>query len=360
MEIIDFFVNLLSDPRGAIAGWIITLGPVMVYTPLWLIVFVETGLVFFPFLPGDSLLFAAGVFSADGGGLNVVATLVVFYTAAILGNTSNYWIARFFGKRIIDSGKVKALTPERMEKLDHFFEKYGGLTIVITRFMPFFRTFAPFIAGTGHMNFAKFTLFNCVGGIAWVSLFVLVGYFFGGIPFVQEHFEVIVRQMMNKVQIEDPGDTRFLEEQIVDKWDFMAVNDELYDKVVVTDAGDSTLLQPGQIVSLRKLRDENSSLKRRDQRPVQVRDIVPATSTQVLQGITRAALQTSSFISAASFQETTKVLNEAAIQAKVDPLENLKENVICGHLIPGGTGLRDYDDLVVGSKADFESLQQAQ
>ena len=192
MEIIDFFVNLLSDPRGAIAGWIITLGPVMVYTPLWLIVFVETGLVFFPFLPGDSLLFAAGVFSADGGGLNVVATLLVFYTAAILGNTSNYWIARFFGKRIIDSGKVKALTPERMAKLDHFFEKYGGLTIVITRFMPFFRTFAPFIAGTGHMNFGKFTLFNCIGGIAWVSLFVLVGYFFGGVPFVQEHFEVIV------------------------------------------------------------------------------------------------------------------------------------------------------------------------
>ena len=160
MEIIDFFVNLLSDPRGAIAGWIITLGPVMVYTPLWLIVFVETGLVFFPFLPGDSLLFAAGVFSADGGGLNVVATLVVFYTAAILGNTSNYWIARLFGSRIIDSGKVKALTPERMAKLDHFF--------------------------------AKFTLFNCIGGIAWVSLFVLVGYFFGGVPFVQEHFEVIV------------------------------------------------------------------------------------------------------------------------------------------------------------------------
>ena len=132
----------------------------------------------------------------------------------------------------------------------------------------------------------------------------------------------------------------------------MDVNDELYDKVVVTDAGDSTSLQPGQIVSLRKLRDENSSLKRRDQKPVQVRDIVPATSTQVLQGITRAALQTSSFISAASFQETTKVLNEAAIQAK--------ENVICGHLIPGGTGLRDYDNLVVGSKAELESLQQAQ
>ena len=116
----------------------------------------------------------------------------MFYAAAILGNTSNYWIARFFGKRIIDSGKVKALTPERMAKLDSFFDKYGGLTIVITRFMPFFRTFAPFIAGTGHMNFAKFTLFNAIGGISWVSLFVLVGYFFGGVPFVQEHFEVIV------------------------------------------------------------------------------------------------------------------------------------------------------------------------
>lgn len=192
MEFIDFILGLLQDPRGAIAGWIITLGPIWVYTPLFLIVFIETGLIFFPFLPGDSLLFAAGVFSADGGGLSLAATLIVFYAAAILGNTSNYWIARLFGSRIIDSGKVKALTPERMAKLDHFFEKYGGLTIVITRFMPFFRTFAPFIAGTGHMNFAKFTFFNCLGGLSWVSLFVLVGYFFGGVPFVQEHFEVIV------------------------------------------------------------------------------------------------------------------------------------------------------------------------
>ena len=192
MEFINFILGLLHDPRAAIAGWIAALGPVLVYTPLFLVVFVETGLVFFPFLPGDSLLFAAGVFSADGGGLNVFATLAVFYAAAILGNTSNYWIARFFGKRIIDSGKVKALTPERMAKLDGFFERFGGLTIVITRFMPFFRTFAPFIAGTGHMNFGKFTLFNAIGGISWVSLFVLVGYFFGGIPFIQDHFEVII------------------------------------------------------------------------------------------------------------------------------------------------------------------------
>ena len=192
MGIIEFFINLLKDPRGFIASWIVALGPIWVYSQLFLIVFVETGLVFFPFLPGDSLLFAAGVFSAEGGGLHLGTTLIVFYVAAILGNTSNYWIARFFGKRIIDSGKVKALTPERMAKLDDFFERFGGLTIVTTRFMPFFRTFAPFIAGTGHMNFGKFTLYNSIGGISWVSLFVLVGYFFGGVPFVQQHFEVIV------------------------------------------------------------------------------------------------------------------------------------------------------------------------
>ncbi|MFR9504369.1 MAG: DNA-directed RNA polymerase subunit beta' [Rikenellaceae bacterium] len=174
-----------------------------------------------------------------------------------------------------------------------------------------------------------------------------------GVKINDKHFEVIVRQMMNKVKIKDPGDSRFFEDQVVDKWEFMDVNDELYDKAVVVDAGDSQNVQQGQIITLRQLRDENSSLKRRDMRLVETRDIVPATSNQVLQGITRAALQTSSFISAASFQETTKVLNEAAIQRKVDPLSNLKENVICGHLIPGGTGLRDYDSLAVGLKADL-------
>ena len=177
-----------------------------------------------------------------------------------------------------------------------------------------------------------------------------------GVKINDKHFEVIVRQMMNKVQIEDPGDTRFLEEQIVDKWDFMAVNDELYDKVVVTDAGDSETMKPGMMITLRKLRDENSMLKRKDLKPVEVRDVIPATSNQVLQGITRAALQTSSFMSAASFQEMTKVLNEAAILGKVDPLEKLKENVICGHLIPAGTGLRDYDNIVVGSQAEYDNL----
>ncbi len=180
-----------------------------------------------------------------------------------------------------------------------------------------------------------------------------------GVKINDKHFEVIVRQMMNKVQIEDPGDSRFFENQIVDKWEFMDVNDELYDKVVVTDAGDSQNVHPGQIISVRKLRDENSALKRRDMKTVETRPIVPATSNQVLQGITRAALQTTSFISAASFQETTKVLNEAAIQAKTDNLVNLKENVICGGRIPGGTGLREYDNLMVGLKADVEGLLTA-
>ncbi|MCX4359101.1 MAG: DNA-directed RNA polymerase subunit beta' [Rikenellaceae bacterium] len=173
-----------------------------------------------------------------------------------------------------------------------------------------------------------------------------------GVKINDKHFEIIVRQMMNKVKIEDPGDTRFLQEQIVDKWDFMAVNDEIFDKKVVVDAGDSTELRPGQIINVRRLRDENSVLKRKDLRQVEVRDAIPATSNQVLQGITRAALQTSSFMSAASFQETTKVLNEAAIYGKVDPLEKLKENVICGHLIPAGTGAHEFQHLRVSNVSE--------
>ncbi|MBQ2248233.1 MAG: DNA-directed RNA polymerase subunit beta' [Tidjanibacter sp.] len=179
-----------------------------------------------------------------------------------------------------------------------------------------------------------------------------------GVKINDKHFEVIVRQMMNKVQIVDSGDTRFLPEQVVDKWEFMEVNDALYDKVYVIDAGDSQNVRADQIISVRQLRDENSSLKRRDLKTVTVREIVPATSRQVLQGITRAALQTSSFMSAASFQETTKVLNEAAIYGKVDPLLNLKENVICGHLIPAGTGVRAWQDVKVGAKADFETITE--
>ena len=176
-----------------------------------------------------------------------------------------------------------------------------------------------------------------------------------GVKINDKHFEVIVRQMMRKVRILDPGDTNFLEEQIVDKRAFMDENDRIWGKKVVTDAGDSENVQKGQIITARKLRDENSALKRRDLRPVEVRDAVPATSEQTLQGITRAALQTSSFMSAASFQETTKVLNEAAINGKTDTLEGMKENVICGHLIPAGTGLRAYERIVVGGKDDILS-----
>ena len=177
-----------------------------------------------------------------------------------------------------------------------------------------------------------------------------------GVKINDKHFEIIVRQMMRKVQIDEPGDTRFLEGQIVDKLDFMEENDRIWGKKVVVDAGDSENLMPGQIVTARKLRDENSALKRRDLKLVQVRDAVPATSTQILQGITRAALQTSSFMSAASFQETTKVLNDAAINGKSDRLEGMKENVICGHLIPAGTGQREFDKIVVGSRDDYERV----
>ncbi|MDR0661409.1 MAG: DNA-directed RNA polymerase subunit beta' [Prevotellaceae bacterium] len=177
-----------------------------------------------------------------------------------------------------------------------------------------------------------------------------------GVKINDKHFEVIVRQMMRKVEIIDPGDTRFLPEQLVDKLEFMQENDWIYDKKVIVDAGDSQIFKPGEIVTSRRLRDENSSLKRKDMRQAEARDAVPATSSQVLQGITRAALQTSSFLSAASFQETTKVLNEAAIYGKVDTLEGLKENVLCGHLIPAGTGLSEFDRLVVASMDDYQRM----
>ena len=192
MEIIHFFLELLRDPRQFIADWINTLGPIWVYVPLWIIIFVETGLVIMPFLPGDSLLFTAGIFAADGGGLNLAALLILLYVAAILGNTSNYWIGRKIGQVIIDSGRVKALTPKRIQETQAFFDKYGLLAIVVTRFFPIIRTFAPFLAGVGHMHFVRFTLFNVTGGILWVTIFTLLGYFFGGIPFVQDNFEFVI------------------------------------------------------------------------------------------------------------------------------------------------------------------------
>ncbi len=179
-----------------------------------------------------------------------------------------------------------------------------------------------------------------------------------GVKINDKHFEVIVRQMMRKVQIVDPGDTKFLTEQLVDKWEFIDENDNIYDKKVVTDAGDSTEMRPGQIVTVRALRDENSILRRQDKKLVEARDARPATANQVLQGITRAALRTSSFMSAASFQETTKVLGDAAIRGRIDTLEGLKENVICGHLIPAGTGQREYEKLIVTSQEDYERMTQ--
>ncbi|WP_118194468.1 DNA-directed RNA polymerase subunit beta' [Albibacterium indicum] len=177
-----------------------------------------------------------------------------------------------------------------------------------------------------------------------------------GVKINDKHFETIVHQMMQKVHIEDPGDSMFLEKDNVSKWDFIEETNNMFDKKVVVDPGDSNELKAGQIVSSRRLREENSSLKRRDLKLVEVRDAIPATSSPILQGITRASLGTKSFISAASFQETTKVLNEAAIHAKQDDLLGLKENVIVGHLIPSGTGLREYDNIIVGSQEEYDKL----
>ncbi len=177
-----------------------------------------------------------------------------------------------------------------------------------------------------------------------------------GVKINDKHFEVVVRQMMRKVKINDPGDTIFLENQLIHKYDFISENDDLFGKKVVEEAGDSENLKEGQLITSRDLRDENSILKREDKALVVARDARSATATTELQGITRASLQTKSFISAASFQETTKVLNEAAVNGKVDTLEGLKENVIVGHKIPAGTGLREYNDVIVGSKEEYTSL----
>lgn len=190
MGFVDFIANLLRDPRAAIASWIAA-GPLTAYGFVFLIIFVETGVVFFPFLPGDSLLFASGFF-AQGGGFNIFALLGVTWVAAILGDQCNFMIGHFFGTRIVASGKVKAMTPERMEKSEKFLDKWGHLAIFLGRFFPFIRTFVPFIAGMGGMHWRNFVIFNVLGGITWSTLFTLLGYFFGGIPAVQEHFELVV------------------------------------------------------------------------------------------------------------------------------------------------------------------------
>ncbi len=177
-----------------------------------------------------------------------------------------------------------------------------------------------------------------------------------GVKINDKHIECIVRQMMQKVEIIEAGDTSFLQGQVVDKFDFSEENDKILDMKVVVDPGDSENLKAGQIVTARKLRDENSSLKRKDKKVVEVRDAEAAVSKPTLQGITQASLGTKSFISAASFQETTKVLSEASIRGKADGLLGLKENVIVGHLIPAGTGIRKFQSYIVGSKEEYESL----
>ncbi|MEZ4929860.1 MAG: DNA-directed RNA polymerase subunit beta', partial [Chitinophagales bacterium] len=177
-----------------------------------------------------------------------------------------------------------------------------------------------------------------------------------GIKINDKHIEVIVRQMMSKVEILEQGDTDLLEGEKVEKIEFLAENDRIYDKKFIEDAGDSTKMKKGQIVSLRQVREENSALKRDDKKAIEYRDVIPATATPILQGITRSSLSTYSWISAASFQETTKVLSTASIAAKVDYLDGLKENVIVGQKIPAGTGLRKFNSLIVTEEGEFQEL----
>jgi len=190
MDFVNFIVELLRDPRTFIKG-AIEMGPFVAHGLVFLIIFIETGVVFFPFLPGDSLLFASGFF-AHGGGFNIFVLLGVVWVAAILGDQCNFMIGHFFGRKIVASGRVKAMTPERMEKSQAFLDKWGHLAIFLGRFFPFIRTFVPFIAGMGGMKWHNFVLWNVLGGITWSTLFTLLGYFFGGIEFVQKHFELLI------------------------------------------------------------------------------------------------------------------------------------------------------------------------
>ncbi|MFC2340130.1 MAG: DedA family protein [Olsenella sp.] len=190
MDFVNFIVKLLRNPRTSIEA-AISMGPFVSYGFVFLIIFIETGVVFFPFLPGDSLLFASGFF-AHGGGFNIFILLGIVWVAAILGDQCNFMIGHFFGRKIVASGRVKAMTPERMEKSQVFLDKWGHLAIFLGRFFPFIRTFVPFIAGMGGMKWHNFVLWNVLGGITWSTLFTLLGYFFGGIEFVKEHFELLV------------------------------------------------------------------------------------------------------------------------------------------------------------------------
>lgn len=196
MAFIQFIINLLKDPRTAIASWI-AMGVTPTLGFIFLIIFVETGVVFFPFLPGDSLLFAAGFFAAPDTATGTAALplaflLPVVWLAPIIGDQCNYFIGHFFGRRIIASGKVKAMTPERIEKTEQMINKWGPLAVFLGRFFPFIRTFMPFISGISGMSWARFTPFSMLGGLVWSSLFTLLGYFFGGIPVVQNNFELVI------------------------------------------------------------------------------------------------------------------------------------------------------------------------
>ncbi|MCI1933575.1 MAG: VTT domain-containing protein [Atopobiaceae bacterium] len=190
MSFINFIIALVHDPRAAIASWI-AMGPAAAYGFIFLIIFIETGVVFFPFLPGDSLLFAAGFFAATGD-FNLLTLLFVAWGAAIAGDQCNFFIGHFLGQKIIRSGKVKAMTPERIEKTQQFLDKWGNIAVFLGRFFPFIRTFVPFFSGMGGMKWHNFFVFNILGGVTWSTLFVLLGYFFGGIPVVQQHFELVL------------------------------------------------------------------------------------------------------------------------------------------------------------------------
>ncbi len=192
MSIIHFFIDFLQNPLAILNGWIEQIGAIWILAPIWLVLFIETGVVIMPFLPGDSLLFAVGTIAGSGNSIPLLPLLLVVWSAPIIGDQSNYWIGHFLGKRILDSGKIKAMTPERIAKTQAMIDKYGPLAVFLGRFFPFIRTFMPFMAGFNHMKYNRFVPFDILGGLTWSSLFTLLGYFFGNVPFVQTHFEWVI------------------------------------------------------------------------------------------------------------------------------------------------------------------------